>query len=208
MEGVILPIVKKGEGLVEEYRGVTMMPSLYKIYASVLAERLRVETEEKSISPHNQTDFRKGMGMMDNVCILNYVINRQLAQKGGKVLVLFVDLKAVFDMIDREVLLESMRERGIREGLVKRMEKMLRETKSRVRVEEETGKAFWMAREVRQECPLSPLLFSLLIADLEETLKKVGWGGIKIRGKRVCSLMYTDDIVLIAEKEGEMKSMI
>lgn len=53
MEGVILPIVKKGEGLVEEYRGVTMMPSLYKIYPSILAERLRIETEEKSISSHN-----------------------------------------------------------------------------------------------------------------------------------------------------------
>lgn len=132
MEGVILPIVKKGEGLVEEYRGVTMMPSLYKIYPSVLAEKLRIETEEKSISSHNQTDFRKWMGMMDNVCILNYVINRQLVQKGGKVLVLFVDLKAVFDMIDREVLLESMRERGIRERLVKRMEKMLDKGRQRV----------------------------------------------------------------------------
>lgn len=70
--------------------------------------------------------------MMDNVRILNYVINRQLAQKGGKVLVLFVDLKAVFDMIDREVLLESMRERGIRERLVKRMEKMLDKGRQRV----------------------------------------------------------------------------
>jgi len=39
-EGVLIPIVKKGQGMiVEEYRGVTVMPALYKICASALAER-------------------------------------------------------------------------------------------------------------------------------------------------------------------------
>lgn len=40
---------------------------------------------------------------------------------------LFVDLKAAFHMIDREVLLGTMKKRGIRKGLVKRVEKMFRE---------------------------------------------------------------------------------
>lgn len=41
-EGEIVPLVKKGEGdRVEEYRGITLMPSPYKVYAMVLAERLR-----------------------------------------------------------------------------------------------------------------------------------------------------------------------
>ena len=30
---------------------------------------------------------------------------------------------------------------------------------------------------LRQECPLSPSLFTLLIADMDEELKKAGWGG-------------------------------
>ncbi|XP_068991496.1 trichohyalin-like [Neodiprion pinetum] len=38
-EGLIAPIVKKGEGKrVEEYRGVTLMPTLYKVYAMALAD--------------------------------------------------------------------------------------------------------------------------------------------------------------------------
>lgn len=36
------------------------MSTLYKVYASVLAKRLRKEMEEKRIVPHNQTGFRKG----------------------------------------------------------------------------------------------------------------------------------------------------
>lgn len=47
-EGIIAPIVKKGVGkTVEEYRGVTLMPTLYKIYAGVLAERIKEQCEEK-----------------------------------------------------------------------------------------------------------------------------------------------------------------
>jgi len=38
------------------------------------------------------------------------------------------------------------------------------------------GKGFWVAREVRQDCPLSPLLFNILIVDLEEEISRVKWG--------------------------------
>jgi len=100
-----------------------------------------------------------------------------LGRKGGKVVALFVDLKAAFDSVDREVLIVALRGRGISEGLVERIEEVLRETKSRVRVGKELGESFWTAKGVRQGCPLSPLLFIILLADLEGEMKKVKWGG-------------------------------
>lgn len=51
-------------------------------------------------------------------------------------MVLFVDLKAAIDSLDRGVLLQTMRGRGVRKGLVERVGEILRET-SRVRVEGE-----------------------------------------------------------------------
>lgn len=63
------------------------------------------------------------------------------------------------------------------------------------------GENFWTARRVRQGCPLSPILFNLLIADLEE-MERVKWGGVKIGRRRAFSLAYADDIVLLAEEEG------
>lgn len=76
-EGVIVPILKKEEErVVGDYRGVTLVPTLYKIYTSLLVERLREEVEGKGIIPRTQTGFRKGMGTIDNVYVLNYVINR------------------------------------------------------------------------------------------------------------------------------------
>jgi len=64
-EGIIVPIRKQGEGeKVEEYRGVTLMPTLYKIYAMILGERLEREVEEGDRILHNQTGFRKGWGRL------------------------------------------------------------------------------------------------------------------------------------------------
>lgn len=113
---------------------------------------------------------------MDNIYVLNYIVNRQIEKKGGKLVALFVDLKAAIDSLDRGVLLQAMRGRGVRENLVERVGEILKETRSRVRVGGEMGENFWTARGMRHGCPLSPILFNLLIADLEEMESQVGRG--------------------------------
>jgi len=45
-EGIFVPVVKKGrEDKISEYRRVTIMPSLCKVYTAVLAEKLREEVK-------------------------------------------------------------------------------------------------------------------------------------------------------------------
>lgn len=46
------------------------------------------------------------------------------------------------------------------------------------------------------------------MADTEEALGKVKWGGLKIGERRIYSLAYTDDMVLLAEGVREMRSMM
>lgn len=38
---------------------------------------------------------------------------------------MFVDLKAAFDSVDREVLIETMREKRVREGITRRVKQIL-----------------------------------------------------------------------------------
>ncbi|KYN09264.1 hypothetical protein ALC57_18628, partial [Trachymyrmex cornetzi] len=73
---------KKGQGEeVKDYREVSIMPTLYKVYTAALAERLREEVEGKGLIPPNQTGFRKGLVTMDNMYVLNYLVNRQVRKK-------------------------------------------------------------------------------------------------------------------------------
>lgn len=62
-----------------------------------------------------------------------------------------------------------------RKGLVRRVENMKRETKSSVRAGKILGEEFCATRGVRQGCPLSSMLFNILIADLEEKMERGGW---------------------------------
>lgn len=112
---MIIPIVKKGEGKKAEdlHRGVTLMVAMYKIYVMVLTERLRMECEEKKVIPQNQTGFRKGMGTMDNIYVINFLINKQLGKR-KKAVTLFVDIKAAFDSVDRRILYKTERKRSQR----------------------------------------------------------------------------------------------
>lgn len=70
---------------------------------------------------------------MDNVYVLNDVINRQIGRAERKLVALFVDLRAAFDSVDRRIL--AIR-KGMREGLMRRVEEVIRETRSRVRTGE------------------------------------------------------------------------
>ena len=50
---------------------------------------------------------------------MNYIINRQITKKGGKLVAFFVDLRAAFDSVDRSKLMDAMRERGVKGRLGK-----------------------------------------------------------------------------------------
>lgn len=84
MKGVVIPIVKKGkDSVVEEYRGVTLTQSAYKVYVGVLEKKLREEVEEKGLLPPSQAGFRKGKGMIDNIYVLNYLGNGESGKIKG-----------------------------------------------------------------------------------------------------------------------------
>lgn len=108
-EGMVVSIRKKGDGKeVGDYRRITMMLSLYKVYAMILAERLKEDIENKRIIPDNQSGFRNNRGTIDNIFVLKYLVDRCIGRKGGRLVALFVDLKAAFDSVDRGILLKTM----------------------------------------------------------------------------------------------------
>lgn len=114
-----------------------------------------------------------------------------------------MNLRTAFDSVNRKALGEALEQRGVNRELRCRLGEIYEEIISRVRVEGiEMGQSFRTARGVRQGCPLSPSLFSLLIADPEEKMRKRGMGGIEIEGRKLYTLSYADDVVLIA-REGE-----
>lgn len=57
--------------------------------------------------PQNQTGFREGMGTMDNIYVINYLINRKLG-RGKRVVALFVVVRSEWEE-ERKRFFESKR---------------------------------------------------------------------------------------------------
>jgi len=159
--GVVVPIWKRGDrNVVENYRGVTLTSTAYKIYANIVNERIIKELDENEGWSRSQAGFRRGRGTIENVKVLKYLVGKRIG-RGKKVWAFFLDLKAAFNRLDGEVLWQMMRKRGINEGLIGRVRQIYAETRCRVRIGEVVSREFWVEKGVRQGCPLSPTLFNI-----------------------------------------------
>lgn len=206
-KGLISPIYKKGEkGEAKNYRGVTLMDTAYKIYANILNERLKKETERKL--GEGQFGFREGRGTTDAIYVLNYIANREAGKKRGKIFAFFADLKAAFDKVDRRKLGEILKRIKIGERLRKRIMETYKETKNTVKAGKRKSEEFWTSTGVRQGCPMSPTLFNIYIMDLEAEMRKEQTGGIVVGKEKFWTITYADDIVLVAQNEQDLKGMI
>lgn len=81
-----------------------------------------------------QFGFRIGRDAMNAVYVLNYIINKELSKKGGKIFVFFANLKVAFDKIDRKKLNKIMEKIGMENNLKRRIMETYRETVNVVKV--------------------------------------------------------------------------
>lgn len=152
------------------------MDTAYKIYASILNEKMKKVAEKRM--EEGQFGFRIGRGTTDAIFTSNYIVNRELSKNKGKIFAFFADLKAAFDRVDRAKLGEMLREARIGEKLRRRIMETYKETKNIVRVGNRKSKEFWTKSGVRQGCPMSPTLFNIYIMDLEREMKKEQTGDV------------------------------
>ena len=110
MKGMVFPIYKAGDGRVpENYRGISLLSVVGKVYTAVLHRRLSQWCEEKGIIAEEQGGFRPGRGCADQIYVLwNILMNRV----GQKTYCCFIDLKKAFPSVWRNGLWKRLWARG------------------------------------------------------------------------------------------------
>ena len=103
--GLIIPIYKN-KGSKEEannYRGITLLSCLGKLFTSILNDRLTEFCENNAILNESQAGFRKGYSTLDHIFTLKNIVELFKFKK-KRLFCCFVDYTKAFDSIWREAL--------------------------------------------------------------------------------------------------------
>jgi exonuclease III len=205
-KAVIVPLYK-GKGSQQEcrnYRGISLLSVVGKMYARILIERVVKVTESKIWDV--QAGFRRGMGCTDQVFSLRCITEKFLA-KGQKVYCAFIDLEKAYDRVRRNELWSTLSTYGLDDALVRALKSLYGDSKACVRINGAYTDWFDISRGVRQGCVASPWLFNLFIDSCLSKLKEYECG-LRMDELRVKCLLYADDQVLLASSAGELQDMV
>ena len=190
---------------VDNYRGITLLSVVGKLYTSILNNRISSWLENKKKIVEEQGGFRAKRSTIEQIFILKETIQaRKRAKK--KTFCCFLDIRKAYDTVFREGLWKCMLDKGIDGKMWRVVKNLYQGVGSCVRLGE--VKTDWFSLEVglRQGCILSPILFSIFIDGLAEVVKKVG--GARYGKLMVSLLLFADDIVLVAENAKMLQKML
>ena len=106
-EGVITPIHKKGNlDDVTNYRGITLINIMSKIYSHILHNRLIKWAEQHEKINECQFGFQPHKSIVDSIFLFHSIISKTLS-RGEKVYCSFVDFRRAFDTINRKYLWQN-----------------------------------------------------------------------------------------------------
>ena len=208
--GTILPLFK-GKGVKannkDNYRGITLFPTLCKIYEVVLLNRLEKYAQRRRFFSNMQFGFREGVGCIEASFIILETINHML-ERGSKNFSCFLDVRKAFDTVWIDGLLFKLfTELGINGRMWLAIKDLYTNVKARVLCSGSLSRMFGISQGTGQERILAPLMYKVYINSLLNVLSNHCYA-IFISGLSLSCPSFADDISLITLHASFLQSLM
>lgn len=203
--GMILPIHKKGDNKeCMNYRGITIMSVMSKLYERILEKRLKEVVEGQLEEP--QSGFRKGRSVQDHIFTIKQLVEKNT---NNNIYLAFIDLEKAFDSVPRKIVWNSLRRRGVAEKLRNNIICVYRTTRNCIRTGNLQSEEFITREGLRQGGVLSPTLFNIVMDDIlketKEKVKKLLVGYRNMERVTISECAFADDLVIFAKSEQDLQ---
>ena len=210
LEAAVIPIFKKGDPRVlDNYRPISLLTTLNKLYAILIRGRLQ-DTADENL-PATFFGFRKGKSTADAIHIIRRI--QEKAEIGHTPChIILLDWSKAFDRIRIPKLLEALRRHGIHEELIEAVASLYRSPSFTVTEHGCTSAKHRQHRGIRQGCPLSPFLFVILMSalmwDAEHDPERTTHRDKLKRQLGFADLCYADDTALFGFSYKEVEQSL
>ena len=188
------------------YRGISLLSCVYKLYSALLNNRLNTFCADEDVLVDEQNGFRKERSCIDHTYVLTSTIRNRMSE-GLPTYCAFIDFQKAFDRVDRDLLMFKLLNYGINGKLYFAVKSIYSSSFASVRINNIQTQSFDIPVGVRQGDNLSPTLFSIFLNDLATGLKSLNCG-VDINDYNLTILLYADDIVLLAPSPEKLQHQI
>lgn len=190
----VLPKAQKNKELCQNYRPISILNIDYKLYTSILAQRL--QTIIPDIIDEDQTGFVRGRQTQDNIRRALLIINRINKNKLPTALI-SLDAEKAFDMVNWEFLYLTLGKFGFNKKAIQCIKAIYNEPSARIKINGSLSSKFTLERGTRQGCCLSPILFAIYIEPLAQMIREDSLlGGVVINNKEHIISLFADDVLI------------
>lgn len=184
--GIVVPLPKNNNAsLLSDFRPITVLTILNKIFEIVLDERLQNFLEKIKIMDPNQYGFVKNSSCESPVMEMNQKILDAL-NNGKKIGVVFLDISKAYDSMPHKILLHKMENYGIRGTPLKLFENYFHKRQQCVKIDSIKSEFKEIFRGIAQGSNTGPIIFNIFVNDFK-----------KLTLNASCNLRYADDTALI-----------
>ena len=198
---------KKDPTLPTSYRPISLINTVYKIYACLLHQRLKASIDDR-ISPV-QFGFRAGKSTSTPLFVLRRLLELHERHQES-FYALFLDWSQAFDSVSHVALANALGRLGVPPQFANPVLSIYRDCQFTVKDSGYNSQPKTFAQGIRQGCPLSPYLFivtlSVLFHDTYEAYQHT-FGprpSVLTSDFRLTDLEYADDTVLLSRTRLSM----
>ena len=201
-------LFKKGDPkLAENYRPISALPIIYKLFSKVVLARMRQGLESEQSC--DQAGFRSTFACEDHLFAISMLAEKHLEWQ-RPLWVVTVDFKKAFDTIGHTCLWKALLEQGAAPLYVDVFRRLYQMQTAVVKCDRES-KAFDVQRGTKQGDPISPTFFNAALEKVMRELKRK-WSserrGIDVDGDSLTNLRFADDVLLVCKSLREATVML